>query len=420
MIKNEYIFSYNLPQNDLISKLEEDRKGKQFIKVWNLNPPYINEIKETIVHNSSCKLSKICDNYRGIRTGSKDVFVINKRSIDDLRLEKELLKRVIIGTSVNKWSINYEDLYLLYLNKDIDLNMENYPNTFNYLSKPSNKDTLENRAQYKSRKDRGEDINWYNIEQPLNPTLFENPKILTQRISSKYGFTIDYDNYYVIETCSTIVPKEKYKKYITFILGILNSKMMQFYCKNHFKSLGKDGYEFEPQFLVDIPIKFPRNSKEEAFMDNIMDNVQKILEFKKPLDIEDLINEDDIDKLINLNCVKFSLDDGLELKALKTDKNKLYLNENNYIQVDNPLVLEFLFLYLSINFEKFKKTETLTDDIFNINIPKLDRIRSIIKIINDKETVDEKIIQIEEEINKCVYKLYGLDKEIAIIDNDLN
>lgn len=419
-LKDEFLISYKVMQKDLIPSIEKDAKGREFIKSWNLNPKYVQDIKNKIIDSSTCLLSKICHNYRGIRTGAKPVFVLKKDVAENLVLEKELLKEMILGTSVKKWKIDYEDFIIIYLNKNYDVNLGDYVNIYNYLN--GKKIELEKRVQFKNRRDGGENIKWYHIEQPLSPNLFEKPKIVTQRISSEYGFTVDYDEYYVLESCSTIVPKDNYSKFILYILGILNSKMMEFFCKYHFKALGKSSFEFEPTFLDDIPIKFPLTPEEFTMVDEITGLVNEILTKTKPFEIKILLKDIETDKITNYPDINFSLENNLNFEYIKTKDNKIFLSSTSYIEVNNINAKEFLMLYLNSVIDELEKSENIIDMVYNINIPKSDSdISNIIKKAKESRNASEEIAEIEIDINNSIYSLYDLKPEdIKTIEDEFD
>jgi len=235
--QDEYLISYAIAQKRLNSEIRTEKDtGRKYLSDWDLTPASIAEVRRKIISASKgLTLKDVCDVYRGIRTGANEIFTIDKEKEIQYPFEKEVSKKLIEGKDVRKYLINYRNLKLLYLTHETDI--EKYPTVKKYLLKF--KDTLEQRAQYRQRKERGEDIEWFEIEQPLSPSIFEVPKIVTQRVSNDYGFAFDDGEFYTLETCSTIVPKPQYRRKVIFLLGLLNSKPMEFFAKTDGKALGK-------------------------------------------------------------------------------------------------------------------------------------------------------------------------------------
>ncbi len=86
----------------------------------------LEEIKKDTV-----TLITLCDIEKGTSTGLNEVFIITKDLIDKRNIEGNLLKKYIRNSDLNRYLINYQDLYLIYVLDSKSLN--NNPNLYQYL-----------------------------------------------------------------------------------------------------------------------------------------------------------------------------------------------------------------------------------------------------------------------------------------------
>jgi hypothetical protein len=182
---DENILSYQCEQGKMLEKVYTEKDtGKKFIVSWNLSPTHVHSVLAKIKEDSTYLLKDLCDVSYGIRPGNTDVFRFTENKAKELNLEKELLKPLLEGEDVRRFKINYRNLYILYTTRDVDI--DKFPKVKEYLLRF--KSNLENRAQYKQRKEKGEDIKWYELEQPVSTKIFNSTKILTPDISEINNF----------------------------------------------------------------------------------------------------------------------------------------------------------------------------------------------------------------------------------------
>jgi len=421
--QDEYLISYAIAQKRLNSEIRTEKDtGRKYLSDWDLTPANIAEVRRKIISASKgLTLKDVCDVYRGIRTGANEIFTVNREKEIEYSFDKEVSKKLIEGKDVRKYLINYRNLKLLYLTHETDI--EKYPTVKKYLLKF--KDTLEQRAQYRQRKERGEDIEWFEIEQPLSPSIFEVPKIVTQRVSNDYGFAFDDGEFYTLETCSTIVPKLQYRRKVIFLLGLLNSKPMEFFAKTDGKALGKKGYEFEKQFLDRLPIYLPQTKPEQALADEITNKVKQILDkVKLEQKTENFPDE----------YIKEYRSKGEEFYSIKISFNSNHKAVEPVVEKDidgrgynivigkKPVFVESKvkanYVSAALKGERAKK-----DEKRQILIPKSDAIVEEIlkKLEEDKARIKSpSVAELEGEINELVYKLYGLNEEdVKVIEDFL-
>lgn len=208
-----------------------------------VNPKKI-KLKEKIEKNSIF-ISNICYVNWGARSGDIKSFVIREKKND-------LCKPMLDGRDINKYTINYDNKFLIYDEKKL-----------------------------------------YN---PMFKELFENPKILIRDVNAKEGLkaTFDDKNYYAEHTLSVCIPFyllqnvkrrgldinnnqiDESKIYNQkYILSILNSKLITFY----FKTFVGCGLHVYPDNIRALPIKQINESKQQP----LIKLVDKMLSLNKRL-----------------------------------------------------------------------------------------------------------------------------------------
>ena len=141
---------------------------------WVFERPEVLDLKDKI-NKQGTKIKDIngINIYYGIKTGFNEAFIITKEIKDKLiqsdPKNKEIIKPILRGRDIKKWTINYQELYLLYIPWNFPIN--DYPVIKDYLLrfKPS----LERRPEVKSGR-----VNWYALSRYASDYYgeFEKPK----------------------------------------------------------------------------------------------------------------------------------------------------------------------------------------------------------------------------------------------------
>lgn len=254
---------------------------------WKLIPIKATEVLTKIASGTTL-LKKICDVYFGIKTGLNKALVVNEALINSLNLERELLKPVLEGEDVKQYHTSFKGKYLVfpYIKKKVGgkmnyevIDIEKYPNLLKHLA--GYKQKLANRYDIKKTK-----CMWYELRPCDYYQIFESEKIITPDISDKSNFTYDESNYFCLNTCYVIALnesyKEKHKEYLKYILGLLNSNVLEFYFKQISTHVRGMYFRYFREYLEPLPIK--EITKENVPLANeIVHNVDQILQFNKQL-----------------------------------------------------------------------------------------------------------------------------------------
>jgi hypothetical protein len=223
--------------------------------------------------------------YRGITTGLNEAFVIDEKIKAKLIAEdpnsSEIIKPFLIGRNVKRYEPpNNLNNYIIFSYHGIEI--KNYPAILNYLKQFKEKlmPKPENWKgdQWAGRK--GGTYKWYEIQDKIDYYLdFNKPKIVIPQIVKRASYTFDKEGYYSNDKTS-IIPKND-----LYLLGLLNSKVLDFII--HFISSTKQGgyYEYKPMYISKLPIytiDFD-NPDDKARHDRMVALVTEMLELHKHL-----------------------------------------------------------------------------------------------------------------------------------------
>lgn len=214
---------------------------------WMIIPESSYIIYKKIQHKTNLKLKDIAISFQGIITGCDKAFVVDKNILKSKDFEREVVKTWIKNKNIGKYYIEDPDLYLIYSN-----NIENpadYPNSMDHISKY--KEKLESRRECKSgiRK-------WYYLQWSREEFLFDQEKIVFPYKSKSNKFAIDYNGLYFSADIYGLILKEEYKDKISleYLVGILNSKVYEFYFKLFAKKMGRAIYDYYPNTILELNI----------------------------------------------------------------------------------------------------------------------------------------------------------------------
>jgi hypothetical protein len=155
---------------------------------------------------------------------------------------------------------------------------EKFPKTFAYLLE--NKHYLEKREQGKMR-----GANWYAYVYPKNIEVMNTRKILVPDIADRASFALDETGEYAFTSGYGIILKEKVIESPKYILGLLNSKVLEFYLKRISTTLRGGFFRYFTQYIKQLPIRTINFSDltEKACHDQMVELVSRMLSLNKQL-----------------------------------------------------------------------------------------------------------------------------------------
>lgn len=242
--------------DDVFCALEEEDKSyfNSFIVYqhelsddgWTLLGSRELKIIRKIENSFSGKLSDVCTSFQGIITGCDKAFIVDDNVIQRFGIEKDILKPWIKGRCINKYKVNRNNLYIIY--SDLINNEDYYKNSISYIAKHRQK--LDRRRECIKGVRR-----WYELQWGREQRLFDMKKIVFPYKSSCNRFALDEGSYSSADVYGMYIKKEfESKLSYEFLMGILNSKLYEFYFKSFGKKLGDNLYDYYPNTVMRLII----------------------------------------------------------------------------------------------------------------------------------------------------------------------
>jgi methylase of polypeptide subunit release factors len=207
------------------------------------------------MYKNSTPLGKILDIRNGIIVGDQKTLVVKENQV--ALNDKIFLKPVLGGKDVYKWRIHWGNNYIIYDKK--------------------------------------------RLIAPRNESFFKGEKIIMRDIGLSMCATLDDKDFYCLQTLN--VAKPKIDVNIKFLLGILNSNLMNFFYIKNFGNVHVGGgyYRFRERYVQHYPIKLESSilSKTLASLVNLqLENSKKVTEIgenktDKRTEFEDKIKRTD-------------------------------------------------------------------------------------------------------------------------------
>jgi adenine-specific DNA-methyltransferase len=297
--QDEHINSFVIYQRELKSKIQQENSRK-VCEEWKFVNKKELKLLEKIKLNSTCVLNNISEINCGIKTGKDDVFIVKLDTISKFKLEKDLLVPILDGKDIRKYKISYKNTYLIFT-ENVDIS--DFSNTKMYLEQF--KQELERRTDIKNTNKK-----WYELRPCSYYDSLKSEKIITPDISMNNNFAYD-DGKFFVKNTAYFIKINKTNINTKYILGLLNSMLLEFYFKHISVYLGKSGYRYTKQHLEKLPIKLPETPEEKKIAEQIIKKVNEILELHKSgvVDIDVVLESEETEKLYNLPKVTFNISD---------------------------------------------------------------------------------------------------------------
>jgi hypothetical protein len=256
---------------------------------WTMSDDKETTIFQKMKDSGKCLGEYVNNNiFRGVLTGLNAVFVIDNLTKDKLLQKdpksKEIIKPFLLGDDIRKYRINYQNKYLIFTRRGIDI--KQYPAVFEYLKDFKSQLTPKPKewqgSTWEGRKPGP--YQWYEIQDTIGYfPEFEKDKIIFPDIAKESRMSYDKTGYFVANTAYIIPTNDLY------LLGILNSKLIFFFYKRIASVLGdadKGGrLRWIFQDVVKIPIRTINLSDpvDKARHDRMVALVTQMLDLNKKL-----------------------------------------------------------------------------------------------------------------------------------------
>jgi adenine-specific DNA-methyltransferase len=208
--------------------------------------------------------------FQGLVTSADGVYILAQTEIgyyskyleETVELEPSLLKPLLKGAEIRRYKVNFQKLWLIFPYEKFEGKMKlirpstfkaKYPLTWKYLNRCGEK--LKGRESGKMDHDE-----WYAYGRNQNLDQFEQVKIMTQVLARQSSMVLDTnDGYYFVGGGNAggygITLKENSSLSYTYLLGLLNSKLLDYFLQNHSSRFQNDYFSYAKRFIENIPIK---------------------------------------------------------------------------------------------------------------------------------------------------------------------
>ncbi len=217
-------------------------------EVWCFNDIKLAKLFKKL-RNNSLPLEDICQGiYQGIASGKDDVFFVDRNTIDNYHIEPELLHPILKGKDIGPYRIDWSGKYVIYpYSDDGKVLSENfisnqYPCLYNYLVKCRPLLSGRNYFDKSSKK-------WYELWNQRRLDRFVVEKLITLDNASKNSFVYDENGYLGTTTVYSLIIKKELNLSLKYVLGVLNSSLMNFYHKNNTIPQAGGFYRYQAIFI---------------------------------------------------------------------------------------------------------------------------------------------------------------------------
>ncbi len=227
------------------------------------------------IENEKSPLGRLATIEQGSKSGKNKIFTVSYEFAKENNFEKDILRMNVKNSDIERFFLKERRNYLIYVDNNTDI--KKYPNIYNYLSK--HKKELSERNEVKQGL-----YSWFRFDRPRRKEIFDSPEKLVVPYRAEHNrFAYDNEKYFNDGgDIRAIVLKQGSKISIKYLLGILNSKVMDWYYGFIGKPKGRSREYFnEPMSKIPIRTIDFKNPKEKASHDKLVSLVDRMLELHK-------------------------------------------------------------------------------------------------------------------------------------------
>lgn len=278
--------------------------------VFGISKNVVNILKK--ISEKSATVDSIVDEVAcGISTGGDKIFRISRDQSVNLKLEKELLRKVVIGREMGKYYCKNTDHFIIYTSRET--NIDDYPNIKKYLNEF--KDRLEKRSESKAGI-----LPWFALNRQRNPELFEGIKIIFRQTDDSIKATLEKNSYYSLDSTLILKLRTDCEYSYEYVLGILNSTLMNFIYQQFTQEGGRIFAQVKPQNIRKLFIPNADHNKQKEIIERvtkIFDNTKDINYFEncdKQARVKDCERQIDhiIYRIYNLSPEEINIVEGVD------------------------------------------------------------------------------------------------------------
>ena len=240
---------------------------------WNFQDDLTKKLMEVVLINTKT-LGELTESiFQGIASGKDEVFYVNEKTVKEYKIERAILKKLAKGKDIKKYKIDWSGYYVIYpYDNDSKVLSESvlkkeYPNAYNYLEECS--ELLQGRGYFDNSSKK-----WYELWNQRSVQNFKKKRIVCPEITDKNNFVIT-DSFYGNTKTYHIIPADKGQTYCYYLLGLLNSKLLDFIYKKIATPQAGGFYAYKTQFLSKLPIKIISEPKPLSVFANLISELKQ-------------------------------------------------------------------------------------------------------------------------------------------------
>ncbi|MCT4575108.1 MAG: Eco57I restriction-modification methylase domain-containing protein [Alphaproteobacteria bacterium] len=294
--------------NNIINKNSFDMEIPKTDNLWTLMDKKTSSLKEKIEKIGTPLKDWDIEIRRGFLTGYNEAFIINTQtrneilsgcqSEEELEKTKEIIKPVLRGRDINKYSYEWKDLWGIGTFPVRSINIEEYP-SLKFFLQGFGKKLAQTGEVYidsygKKQRSRKKTKNkWFETQDPnAYYKEFEKEKIIFPRIVKSPMFMYDTKGYYG-EATSNIITGEKLK----YLIAFLNSSVVYKIFNMFYEGGGIQGeIKLNRLEMIPIPKIIEKNKELYTDLELLVDEILKAKEESSNVDTSDL--EEKIDAMV--------------------------------------------------------------------------------------------------------------------------
>ncbi len=290
----DWTFKYCTTPSDIENPTEYINKNWQEMKqeklsdnAWTLAEDKVLALKEKIEKIGKPLKEWDVKIYRGVLTGFNEAFIIDTETRDKIlanckteeerKRTEEIIKPVLRGRDIERWRYKWAGLWLILIpagwtntNRGNQKPEEFFKQTFPAL--------YEHFMGFKDYKGKGKGLfdrddqgdYWWELRPCDYYPEFEKEKIVWQRVTQKFSFCFVPKGLYILDSMAFMTGEN-----LKFILGILNSKLIDFYVKTYIHQYADTGFLLSNQYVerIYIPPITPQNQPIVQQIESIVDKI---------------------------------------------------------------------------------------------------------------------------------------------------
>jgi len=227
------------------------------------------------IENDCIPLGKLTIIKKGATSGNRKFFTISSKYAAENGFESGLLKKSINSKDIDRYFLKNSGKYLIYIDSTIDI--DKYPNIYRYL--------LSHKKELSQRNEVNKGLyGWYRLERPREKFVFNaKQKLVVPYRAEKNRFAFDNQQSFNDGGGSyAIILKDNIILNLKYVLGILNSDLMNWYYAFIGKPKGKMREYFNiPMSKIPIHKIDFSNPTHVAQHDKLVALVESMLELQK-------------------------------------------------------------------------------------------------------------------------------------------